>query len=101
MKNRRKALVRRLILIGAGAGGPSWMQARGALWNRSHPAFWRSALWALVYQLAHLQGTSIPFVPASRVRSSISRLICDEDVRSKGRIVTDLCIPSCILSGEE
>ncbi len=43
--------VRRLILIGAGAGGPSWMRAPGALWNRSHPAHWHWVLWASVYQL--------------------------------------------------
>jgi proline iminopeptidase len=47
----RPQRVRRLILIGAGAGGPSWMRAPGALWNRSHPAFWRFGLWGLVYQL--------------------------------------------------
>jgi proline iminopeptidase len=45
----RPQWVRRLILIGA--GGPSWMRAPGALWNRSHPAFWRFGLWGLVYQL--------------------------------------------------
>jgi proline iminopeptidase len=47
----RPQWVRRLILIGAGAGGPSWMRVPGTLWNRSHPAFWRFGLWGLVYQL--------------------------------------------------
>jgi pimeloyl-ACP methyl ester carboxylesterase len=47
----RPQRVRRLILIGAGAGGPSWMRAPGALWNRSHPAHWHWVLWASVYQL--------------------------------------------------
>jgi pimeloyl-ACP methyl ester carboxylesterase len=47
----RTPRVRRLILIGAGAGGPSWMRAPGAIWNRSHPAHWRFGLWASVYQL--------------------------------------------------
>jgi pimeloyl-ACP methyl ester carboxylesterase len=47
----RPERVRRLILIGAAAGGPSWMRAPGALWNRSHPAFWHFGLWAAVYQL--------------------------------------------------
>jgi pimeloyl-ACP methyl ester carboxylesterase len=47
----RPQRVPRLILIGAGAGGPSWMRAPDALWNWCHPAFWRFGLWGLVYQL--------------------------------------------------
>lgn len=31
--------VRRLVLIGTGSGGPAYMHAPGALWNRSHPHF--------------------------------------------------------------
>ncbi len=31
--------VRRLVLIGTGSGGPAYMHAPGALWNRSHPRF--------------------------------------------------------------
>ncbi|MBS1251668.1 MAG: 2-hydroxy-6-oxononadienedioate/2-hydroxy-6-oxononatrienedioate hydrolase [Anaerolineales bacterium] len=38
------ARVKRLVLVGTGAGGPAYMNAPGALWNRSHPAFWRMAL---------------------------------------------------------
>jgi proline iminopeptidase len=33
--------VKRLVLVGTGSGGPAYMNAPGALWNRSHPAFWR------------------------------------------------------------
>jgi proline iminopeptidase len=36
--------VKRLVLVGTGSGGPAYMNAPGALWNRSHPAFWRMAL---------------------------------------------------------
>jgi pimeloyl-ACP methyl ester carboxylesterase len=34
---------RRLVLIGTGSGGPAYMHAPGALWNRSHPHFWALA----------------------------------------------------------
>jgi pimeloyl-ACP methyl ester carboxylesterase len=37
----RPERVRRLVLVGADAGGPSWMRAQGAIWNRSHPDYWR------------------------------------------------------------
>jgi len=36
--------VKSLVLVGTGSGGPSYMKAPGALWNRSHPAFWRTAM---------------------------------------------------------
>jgi proline iminopeptidase len=35
--------VGRLVLIGTGSGGRAYMTAPGALWNRSHPHFWRMA----------------------------------------------------------
>jgi pimeloyl-ACP methyl ester carboxylesterase len=44
-------LVRRLVLVGAGAGGPSWMLAPGAIWNRSHPDYWRFGLLSSAYLL--------------------------------------------------
>lgn len=31
--------IRRMVLIGAGCGGQSYMKARGALWNSTHPSF--------------------------------------------------------------
>jgi pimeloyl-ACP methyl ester carboxylesterase len=31
--------IRRLVLIGTGSGGPAYMRAPGALWNRTHPGF--------------------------------------------------------------
>ncbi len=37
----RPARIRRLVLVGTGAGG--YMSAPGALWNRRHPAFGRMA----------------------------------------------------------
>ncbi|WP_411967053.1 alpha/beta fold hydrolase [Haloferax sp. YSSS75] len=43
------ARVARLVLVGTGAGGPSYMDAPGALWNRSHPAFWRLAVLGTVH----------------------------------------------------
>jgi proline iminopeptidase len=41
--------VKRLVLVGTGSGGPAYMQAPGALWNRSHPAFWRVALLGILH----------------------------------------------------
>src|SRR5919202_3159013 len=46
------ARVRRLVLVGAGAGGRSYMWAPGALWNASHPRFRRWALFAALYWLS-------------------------------------------------
>jgi pimeloyl-ACP methyl ester carboxylesterase len=40
---RRPERVRRLVLIGTGAGGPAYTRAPGALWNRTHPDFWGMA----------------------------------------------------------
>jgi pimeloyl-ACP methyl ester carboxylesterase len=39
----RPERVRRLVLIGTGTGGRAYMSAPGALWNRTHPHFWRLA----------------------------------------------------------
>jgi pimeloyl-ACP methyl ester carboxylesterase len=44
--------VRRLVLVGAGAGGPSWMRAQGAIWYRSHPDYWRFGLISSLYFLS-------------------------------------------------
>jgi proline iminopeptidase len=41
--------VRRLVLIGTGSGGRAYMTAPGALWNRSHPHFWRMAALAVLH----------------------------------------------------
>ncbi|MDQ3864147.1 MAG: alpha/beta hydrolase [Actinomycetota bacterium] len=45
----RAERVRRLVVVGAGAGGPSWMRAQGAIWNRSHPDFWRFGFFSSLY----------------------------------------------------
>jgi pimeloyl-ACP methyl ester carboxylesterase len=39
----RPSRVGRLVLIGTGAGGPAYLNAPGALWNRTHPRFWTMA----------------------------------------------------------
>jgi proline iminopeptidase len=41
--------VKRLVLVGTGSGGPAYTKAPGALWNRSHPAFWRMALLGMLH----------------------------------------------------
>jgi pimeloyl-ACP methyl ester carboxylesterase len=38
-----------LVLANTSSGGPAFLQAPGALWNRSHPDFWRFALLAMLY----------------------------------------------------
>ena len=48
----RSEHVRRLLLVGAGAGGPSWMRAPGAIWNRTHPDYWRFGLLGSLYFLS-------------------------------------------------
>jgi pimeloyl-ACP methyl ester carboxylesterase len=45
----RPERVRRLVLANTSSGGPAFLQAPGALWNRSHPDFWRFALLAMLY----------------------------------------------------
>jgi len=47
----RPECVRRLVLIGAGAGGPSWMRAAGAIWKHSHPDYWHFGVLSSVYWL--------------------------------------------------
>lgn len=43
------ARIERLVLVGTGSGGPAYMQAPGALWNHSHPAFWQMALLGILH----------------------------------------------------
>jgi pimeloyl-ACP methyl ester carboxylesterase len=43
--------VRRLILIGGAASGKSYLTAPGALWNSSHPEFWKLATLGIAYLL--------------------------------------------------
>jgi pimeloyl-ACP methyl ester carboxylesterase len=47
----RPAQVQRLVLIGTGSGGRAYMTAPGALWNRSHPRFYRLALLGMLHIL--------------------------------------------------
>lgn len=41
--------VSRLVLVGAGSGGQAYMNAPGALWNRSHPRFWPMAFLGVLH----------------------------------------------------
>ncbi|MCX7783946.1 MAG: alpha/beta hydrolase [Meiothermus sp.] len=43
--------VRSLVLVGGAASGPSYLHGPGALWNRSHPRFWKLALLGILYLL--------------------------------------------------
>jgi len=41
----------RLALVGAGTGRQAYMNAPEALWNRSHPAFWRTAVLGILHMV--------------------------------------------------
>jgi pimeloyl-ACP methyl ester carboxylesterase len=45
----RSRRIKRLVLVGTGSGGHAYMTAPGALWNRSHPHFWRMALLGILH----------------------------------------------------
>jgi pimeloyl-ACP methyl ester carboxylesterase len=45
----RPGRVRRLVLADTSSGGPAFLHAPGAIWNRSHPEFWRFALLGLLH----------------------------------------------------
>jgi proline iminopeptidase len=47
----RPTRLKRLVLIGTGAGGRAYMNAPGALWNRSHAHFWRLAALGILHVL--------------------------------------------------
>ena len=51
--------VRRLLLLNTSSGGPSFMRANGAIWNRTHSDFWRFALRASIVVLVHRRGPEI------------------------------------------
>lgn len=52
----RPTRIRRLVLIGTGSGGPAYMKAPGALWNRTHPDFWGMVGLAIVQMVIHTRG---------------------------------------------
>jgi proline iminopeptidase len=45
----RPERVRRMVLANTSSGGPAFLRAPGAIWNRSHPDFWRFALLGVVH----------------------------------------------------
>jgi len=47
----RESRVARLVLIGTGSGGRSYLAADGALWNRSHPHFWCMAALGVLHMV--------------------------------------------------
>jgi NADP-dependent 3-hydroxy acid dehydrogenase YdfG/pimeloyl-ACP methyl ester carboxylesterase/glyoxylase-like metal-dependent hydrolase (beta-lactamase superfamily II) len=49
----RPERVRRLVLANTSSGGPAFLLAPGALWNRSHPDFWCFALLGLLHLVWH------------------------------------------------
>jgi proline iminopeptidase len=52
----RPERIRRLVLVGTGSGGPAYMGARGALWNRTHPHFPGLAARAILHLLWPARG---------------------------------------------
>jgi len=51
--------VRRLLLVNTSSGGPAFMRARGAIWNRTHPDFWRFAVRATIFMLIRRSGAEL------------------------------------------
>lgn len=51
--------VRRLLLVDTSSGGPAFLRARGAIWNRSHPDFWKFVLLALLHLLVPRRATEM------------------------------------------
>jgi pimeloyl-ACP methyl ester carboxylesterase len=52
----RPERVRRLVLVGAGTGGPAYMRSPGALWNRTHPGFWGVAALGMLQMVVRTRG---------------------------------------------
>jgi proline iminopeptidase len=48
---QRPSRVRSLVLCGTAASGQSYINAPGAIWNHSHPDYWRMGVWGLLYRL--------------------------------------------------
>lgn len=55
----RPSLLKSLILVGTGAGRPSYMQAEGALWNRSHPGFYSFAFVSILHIIWPFKGPQL------------------------------------------
>lgn len=53
----RPERVRRLVLANTPSGGPAFRRAPGALWNRSHPDFWRFARLAILHLVVPVRAT--------------------------------------------
>ncbi|MGZ6273368.1 MAG: alpha/beta fold hydrolase [Candidatus Limnocylindrales bacterium] len=51
--------VRRLVLIGTGTGGRAYMSAPGALWNHTHPRFWRLAALGILQMTWRRRATEV------------------------------------------
>jgi pimeloyl-ACP methyl ester carboxylesterase len=45
----RSQRAQRLVLANTSSGGPAFLRAPGAIWNRSHPDFWQFALLGMLY----------------------------------------------------
>ena len=53
------ALVKRLVLVGTGSGGPAYMRSAGALWNRTHPDFRKLAALGFLHILWPSRGSEL------------------------------------------
>jgi proline iminopeptidase len=69
----RPERVRRLVLVGTGTGGRAYMTAPGALWNRSHPQFWRMALLGILQNVWPRRGPEQLLFNFIRRRSFVDR----------------------------
>ncbi len=51
--------LRRVVLVGTGSGGPAYMGAPGAMWNRGHPAFPAVAALGSLHLLLRRRGSEL------------------------------------------
>ena len=73
------ARVRRMVLVGTGAGGPAYMESEGALWNSTHPQFNRMALLGSLQVAIPNHATQMMMMNLIRRESFFNKGLAPED----------------------
>lgn len=73
--------VRRMVLVGSGAGGPAYMESEGALWNSTHPRFRAMAGLGILHMVLPNRATQMLMMNLIRRESYLNKqLATDEPV---------------------
>jgi pimeloyl-ACP methyl ester carboxylesterase len=72
----RPARIRRMVLVGTGTGGRAYMNAPGALWNRSHPGFARLALLGSLHLVLRRLGSERMLINFIERKSIVDPRLC-------------------------